>query len=167
MKVILAVDESIYSQEVIKTVTEREWPADTEFKILSVLEPLEDCLGDRFEDMFQGINEKRKKAVDHFGKSIREKVEATIPGARVHFEVRSGNPKTEIINAAVEWCADRIMIGAHGQRGCPHNLLGSVSRSVAGYAPCSVEVVRGKHYSASKTGKDMLRLKKSDSLNLK
>lgn len=154
MKVILAVDDSPYSQEVIKTVTHREWPRDTEFKILTVLEPLDCCLDDTFQDMFQDINEKRRKAVDHFAQSVREKLEATMHGARVHFEIRSGNPKTEIIAAAVDWCADRIMIGAHGQRGCPHNLIGSVSRAVAGHAPCSVEIVREKNKTSAKQRKD-------------
>lgn len=153
MKVILAVDDSTYSQEVIKSVTNRAWPLDTEFKVLTVLEPLDCCIDDQFEDLFQGINEKRKTAVDHLCNAVREKLEATIPGARVHYEVRTGDPKAEIIDVAVEWCADRIVIGAHGHRGCPHNLIGSVSRSVTGHAPCSVEVVREKNKKESKPGK--------------
>lgn len=161
MKVILAVDDSPYSQEVIKTVTEREWPVDTEFKVLTVLEPLDCCLDESFDDMFQTFKEKRKKAVDHLAQSIREKLEATIPGARVHFEVRSGSPKSEIVGAAVDWCADRIMIGAHGQRGCPHNLLGSVSRAVAGHAPCSVEIVREKNQKVSKPRKESVATAKN------
>lgn len=154
MKVILAVDDSTYSREVIESVMERDWPIDTEFKVLTVLEPLDCFLGDKFEDSRLGINEKRKKAVDHWGKSIREKLEATIPGARIHFEVRNGHPKTEIIDVAVEWNADRIMIGAHGQRSCPHNLIGSVSRAVAGYAPCSVEIVRKRNKKSTKQAKE-------------
>ncbi|MDZ4836950.1 MAG: universal stress protein [Candidatus Melainabacteria bacterium] len=159
MKVILAVDDSIYSQEVINAVINREWPLDTEFKVLTVLEPLDCCLDNKYEDLLLGIDEKRKKAVQHLGKSVREKLEATMHGARVHFEVRSGNPKAEVIDAAVEWCADRIMIGAHGHRGCPHNLIGSVSRAVAGNAPCSVEIVRSK-----KLDKKALKLREASTV---
>lgn len=144
MKVILAVDDSTYSHEVISAAIDREWPEDTEFKVLSVVEQLDCCFDDKFEDLFLDIDEKRKKAADHLAKSVREKIQATIPGVRVHYEVRSGNPKSELVDAAVEWCADRIMIGAHGHRGCPHNLIGSVSRAVATHAPCTVEIVRPK-----------------------
>lgn len=153
MKVVLAVDDSVYSQEVINAVIDRQWPIDTEFKVLSVLEPLDCCLDDKFQDLFLDINEKRNKAANHLAKSVREKIEATIPGVKVHYEVRTGNPKSEVVDAAVEWCADRIMIGAHGHRGCPHNLIGSVSRAVATHAPCTVEIVRSKESSKTSSRK--------------
>lgn len=73
---------------------------------------------------------------------IRKHIEAGVPGCVVHTEVRKGQPKSTIIGAAVEWEANRIMVGAHGHRTCPHNLMGSVSKAVAEHAPCSVEIVR-------------------------
>jgi nucleotide-binding universal stress UspA family protein len=148
MKIILAVDDSAYSKEVVSSVSERDWPLDTQFKILTVLEPL-DCLGEKYEDMIHGVDAKRKKAIEHLCQATREKLVATIPGAIIHYEIRAGNPKNEIIDAAAEWSADRIIVGAHGQRGCPHNLLGSVSRTVAGCAPCTVEIVREKNTKAT------------------
>jgi nucleotide-binding universal stress UspA family protein len=39
MKIIIAVDDSPSSSELIRSVISRKWPADTNFKILTVLEP--------------------------------------------------------------------------------------------------------------------------------
>ena len=147
MKVIVAIDDSPYSEELVETVKTRDWPIDTEFKVLSVLEPL-DGLSDRFSDVIESANAKRKKSAEELCRSVREQILGTIAGATVHYEIRSGYPKNEIIEAAADWSADRIIIGAHGHRGCPHNLLGSVSQAVARHAPCSVEVVRQKSKSS-------------------
>jgi nucleotide-binding universal stress UspA family protein len=73
----------------------------------------------------------------------------------VHFEIRHGSPKTEIIRTATEWEANRILIGAHGHNVCPHNLMGSVSRAVAEHAPCSVEIVKIKSCANVRHEEDM------------
>ena len=50
--------------------------------------------------------------------------------------------RTIVLNEAVEWGADLIVMGSHGYRGIDRLLLGSVSESVAMHAACSVEVIR-------------------------
>lgn len=154
MKVILAIDDSMNSKEAVRSVVDREWPLDSQFKVLNVLEPL-DCLGEKYEDLAYGVNVKRKKAAAHLCQAVREQLAATIPGATVHYEIRSGRPEDEIVEAAAEWVADRIMIGACGQDQGSSVLLGSVSRSVAKHAPCTVEIVRDNSKSnLSKSSKD-------------
>lgn len=142
MNVIVALDDSPHSSEVISAVTRRVWPEYTKFKVLTVIEPFDyeeelDLIGSEFR-------EQREEAADKFCGSIREKLEKAIPNAIVHYEVRHGSPSREIINAAVDWPAELVLLGAHGHRACPTNLMGSVSRAVAHHAPCSVEVVRAK-----------------------
>lgn len=143
MKVIVAIDESPYSEDVIASVKKKPWPRDTQFRVLTVLEELCD-LENEFGDILAGLDAKRERAAEQFCQQVRSKLQAGIPTAKVHYEVRKGSPKLEIINSALEWSADKIVLGAHGQRGCPHNLIGSVSRAVAGHAPCSVEIIRDK-----------------------
>jgi nucleotide-binding universal stress UspA family protein len=146
MKVIIAIDDSPYGARVVDSVVDRRWPLDVDFKILTVLEPLcacgdDDVLAD-FSDTLSAIQERRRRAAQRFGERVRHQIESTVLGARVHCEIREGLPRTEIINAAVDWNADRILVGAHGRDVCPHNMLGSVSRAVVNHAPCTVEIVR-------------------------
>jgi nucleotide-binding universal stress UspA family protein len=51
-------------------------------------------------------------------------------------------PKSIILNEAVSWKADLIVLGSHGRRGVDRFLMGSVSEAVAMHADCSVAVVR-------------------------
>jgi len=146
MKVIVAIDDSPHSVELINSVVSRKWPANVEFKILTVIEPICNCFDDsaaaNFSETIAEINLSRKKAVQTMNEKIWHKLEKHIPGAAIHCETRLGIPRIEIINAAGEWQADRILLGSHGYDVCPHNIMGSVSRAVVNHAPCSVEVVR-------------------------
>jgi nucleotide-binding universal stress UspA family protein len=143
MKVLLAIDDSPYSLEVVDAAAKRAWPEFTQFKLLTVVEPLYNC-GDEFDNFEEAITFNREKAADKFCKSVRNRLEKAVPGASIHYEIRKGVPKEEIIDAAIDWSADLILMGAHGQRGCPFNLLGSVSRTVLNHSPCSIEIVRAK-----------------------
>lgn len=149
MKIIIAVDDSPSSSELIRSVISRKWPADTNFKILTVLEPscvsYADLSISEYAHTAAEIYTKRKAAARHHCEAMRHKLEESIAGSSVHYEVRDGAPWAEIVTAAVEWSADKIMIGVHSRDVCPHNMLGSVSRAVVNHAPCSVEVVSTVH----------------------
>lgn len=152
MKVIVALDDSPYAQHVVELIGRRHWPQDTEFKLLHVIEPLviDDWAEEDWPEMAQELERRRQKHAEKICADARHRIEKHIPDARVHFEIRHGNPKTQIVLAATDWEANRILIGAHGRGVCPHNLLGSVSRSVAEHSPCSVEIIRPKVHSAEK-----------------
>lgn len=152
MKVVIALDDSPYAQHVLDLVCKRHWHQDTEFRIVHVMEPLPvaDWAGEDMPELEQELRERRQKHAEKVCGDARHRLERHFPDARVHFEIRHGSPKTEIILSATEWEANRILIGAHGRGVCPHNLLGSVSRSVAEQAPCTVEILREKAREKSK-----------------
>jgi nucleotide-binding universal stress UspA family protein len=54
--------------------------------------------------------------------------------------VEDGNPAHRLVEAAVNWAADLIVVGAHGHGGLGP-IVGSVARAVLYHAPCSVLVV--------------------------
>jgi nucleotide-binding universal stress UspA family protein len=60
--------------------------------------------------------------------------------------VRQGRPELEIVNAAAEWKADVIVIGAREGYGDPTQIgprsVGHVARFVLDHAPCPVLLVR-------------------------
>ena len=63
-------------------------------------------------------------------------------GLTVTPQVVGGDPKHVLIDAARQFGADCIFIGAKGHSRLERFLLGSVSTAVAARAHCSVEVVR-------------------------
>ena len=150
MKIIIAVDDSPSSSELVSTITSRKWPQDVNFKILTVLEPscvsYADLSISEYAHTAAELYTKRKAAARHHCEAIRHKLEEAIATASIHYEVREGAPWAEIVTAAVEWSADKIMIGVHSKDVCPHNMLGSVSRAVVNHSPCSVEVVSTAHH---------------------
>jgi nucleotide-binding universal stress UspA family protein len=148
MKVLVAIDDSPYSDKVLAAVARRHWPADTQFKILTVVEPLAEEYRRIIEQengmSMKEIEKKRKTHATEMCEKARYKIEDAVQGSYVHFEVRSGSASSEILDAASEWSADRVLVGAHGHTICPHNMPGSVSRAVAHNAGCHVEVIREK-----------------------
>jgi nucleotide-binding universal stress UspA family protein len=60
-------------------------------------------------------------------------------------EVRSGTPAAEIIQAAVDYGADLIVMATHGRTGLSHLVLGSVAEHVIRHARCPVLAVRDNH----------------------
>ncbi len=59
--------------------------------------------------------------------------------------VRSGNPTDVLVEAAKEYQADLIVAGALGKEGVFKYYLGSVARSLARHAPCSVLLFTEPH----------------------
>jgi len=57
--------------------------------------------------------------------------------------VLSGDARTVILDQAATLQADLIVVGAQGVSALERFLLGSVSKAILKFAPCSVEVVRG------------------------
>lgn len=149
MRVVVAINDTPYSEHVIDACMHRHWPHDSEFKVLTVLErmPLENLPRSPYAHLLKNIEHERTERAEKLLASARKRLEQNIPGARVHFEVRSGNPSREIVDAAASWSADRIMIGAHGRDVCPRNISGSVSRTVASHGTCSVEIIRPRSKS--------------------
>jgi len=56
--------------------------------------------------------------------------------------VRQGSAPAEIVDAAIEWKADLIVVGCHNRGPLQRLLLGSTSESLVHRAPCPVLVAR-------------------------
>jgi len=141
MKVIIAIDESPYCKRVVETIAARKWPQDTAFKIMSVVEPIR---WDEVEtqNLAKEAFNRRKKMADKVCLESKEIIESKHPDCNIHMDVREGNARHEIVDAAIEWMADKILISAHGHDLCDRFVWGGVSRAVAVKSPCSVEIVR-------------------------
>ncbi|MCC6981016.1 MAG: universal stress protein [Candidatus Melainabacteria bacterium] len=144
MKVIIAVDESAYGKKIIETIAHRQWQPDTAFRIISVVEPVswDEVENENWAGLSKSMFEKRKKNATDLCLELKKILETQHPDCTVHVDVREGNPRKEILGAAIDWMADKILIGAHGHDLCDRFVWGGVSRAVATAAPCSVEIVR-------------------------
>jgi nucleotide-binding universal stress UspA family protein len=144
LKVLLATDGSDCSLLAAHSIASRPWPAGTEIRVLSVVEP---CTAPLFHVPFPQAAEEalRAQAMERTQKAVREAEEIVAQAglrASETISVLLGEPQSIIAAEAEQWEADLIVLGSHGRRGLNRLLLGSVSEAVALHAGCSVEVVR-------------------------
>ena len=143
MKVLIAIDGSPFSQATLESVTSRPWPANTEFKVLHVVEPPSLLMGremgaydPEFEAVWKALREQAKEIVAKGAGKLRA------AKLNVSEQLIEGDPKSQILDVAKEWKADMIVMGSHGRTGLNRFLMGSVSQGVVNHAHCTVEVVR-------------------------
>ena len=144
MKILLAIDGSVYSEAAVQELVHRPWPSGTQVEILSVAYPSLDIfdpllVGKAFH--LDSLNKERKRArrdIDEAAATIQRNT----PFLEVSTKIVDGSPKDVIIQEAADWGANLIMMGSHGYGAAARFLLGSVAHAVALHAPCSVEIVR-------------------------
>ncbi len=136
MKLLLAIDESRFSEAATQAVISQFRPQATEIKVLNVVDlllpiPTSDAAGFR------------ELSLKH-GRELVQKVERMLnqAGYKTQTTVEEGDPKSKIVDQAAQWKADLIVMGSHGRKGLDRFLLGSVAESVSRHASCSVEIVR-------------------------
>jgi nucleotide-binding universal stress UspA family protein len=146
MKVLLAVDGSAFSEEAAREVARRPWPAGSELKVISVVEPpYAPSMGPwglpqtYFVEMDKLAAEKARATVESALTILRAGEDK---GLKLSSEIPRGPSKQVILEEAERWGADLIVVGSHGYGFWDRLLLGSVSQAVASHAPCSVEIVR-------------------------
>ena len=143
MKILVAIDDSKFSEAVVEAVIRQATPQETEAKVLHVIEPIpiypDGQAWGYGPGASQVLEEQRKEAeelVARAGQTLREK------NFKVMTDIEEGNPKEVIIDSAAEWHADLIVVGSHGRKGLDRFFMGSVSEAVARHARCSVQIVR-------------------------
>jgi nucleotide-binding universal stress UspA family protein len=71
-------------------------------------------------------------------------------GGRAQVTVRSGDPATEIVNAAHDLGADLVAMATHGRSGIRRVLFGSVAEGVLRRAPVPLLLVHGRTPDAAR-----------------
>lgn len=145
MKILVAVDDSHFSEAALNMVLDRPWPAGSEVKILSVVEHFHPESAGWATNQAAVAAEAQQELVDAakaLVKDAESKLISTFGADKVTSEVREGHIKDQIIDVAILWPADLIVVGSHGRKGFTKFLLGSVSEAIISQAPCSVEVVK-------------------------
>jgi nucleotide-binding universal stress UspA family protein len=145
MKILLAVDGSQCSDKAIEEVARRPWPTGSEIKVLTAYEVPLPPTPEAWAIPPTYFAELDRAASEH-ARSVVERAVASLQSSRGSENIRGeavpGPPRTVILDEAVSWGADLIVVGSHGYRAWERFLLGSVSQSIVSHAKCSVEVVR-------------------------
>jgi len=144
MNILVAIDDSKFSEAAANAVIAQMKTDGTEIRLLHVLAPFPVALAEKM-----GSNDSpdfpaaRLKLRDQ-ANELLTKTEEEFRSAgfkTIHF-VEEGDAREVILEHAERWPADLIVVGSHGRKGMNRFLMGSVSEAVARYARCSVEIVR-------------------------
>jgi nucleotide-binding universal stress UspA family protein len=139
MKILVGIDDSKVSGDVLRAVVTQFRTEHTEIQVLHVLQPVAPAPPQMAPGYAPELEDQKKPArelVERIAKELRS------AGFKVIVAVEIGDIRERIIDSAVEWGADLIVVGSHGQRGIKRFLLGSVAEFVARHAKCSVEIAR-------------------------
>lgn len=146
MKILLAVDGSKSSQEVVEQAARLPWPERSEIEILSVAEVPSPAMagplpmpGAYYVEWEKALEDQAASTVEQALSQFRAIAD---PAIAVRGRYVKGNTKEALLDEAAKWGADLIMIGTHGYNPFERMWLGSVSRAITSHASCSVEIVR-------------------------
>jgi universal stress protein A len=135
-KILLPTDFSEPSERAVEYAATLAKSLDASVHLVHVLEnPLMVGAAWRAADM-TAVDERRY----HEGHATLAAVAATLhrPADMVSIEVRSGTAADEIVDAAIDYGCDLIIMATHGRSGLSHLTLGSVTEAVidAHHVPC-------------------------------
>jgi nucleotide-binding universal stress UspA family protein len=149
MKILLALDGSIFSEAAMDKLIARAKGHGAEVRVLHVVEPfpedLAQTLGSKVQPDFAAARLKRREQARELLAQAARKLEDA--GFKVSSSIEEGDPRNVILREAEVWNADLIVLGSHGRTGLDRFLIGSVSEAVARHARCSVEIVRTRAIS--------------------
>lgn len=147
MKILIATDGSDYSaaavEECCKMIIR---PDSADILIVSAYENAYPVSAEPFAlsaEYYQQLDNAVREQSTSFIEAAKAQIREAFPSQSfpIMTEVLRGSPAQQIVERAIEWGADLIVVGSHG-RGFWGRLLGSVSNGVVHHAPCSVMVVR-------------------------
>lgn len=143
-RIVVAVDGSPDSEEAIRRAAERDWPAGTAIRLLTIVDSrLATALSLDEHPAHQWVREGDEDEgawVRRMSGALSESLGAR--GLAVSHLTKFGDPKQMLVEEADRWGADSIFIGARSLTKAERSSLGGVAAAVASRARCSVEVVR-------------------------
>ena len=135
-RILVAYDGSESAQRAFQFALDLAKPFDATVTVLAVARPPEPPTMVETSAMLEA-------ATEHFEQDFK-KFELAAGNAQVPLKtaIAVGHPAEQIVHAAAEQRSDLIVMGHRGKSIVQRWLLGSVSKRVLSYAPCSVTVVR-------------------------
>ncbi|MDY6906811.1 MAG: universal stress protein [Chloroflexota bacterium] len=147
MKVLLAIDETPYSERAVQMLKALQLPPETEVTVMAVIAEHTYLGGITLSSLGSAAGKERAhKAQEQRALELLEKPMETLRASGLTTEslICWGRPASEIVKRARGMRADLVVIGAKGSGDPQRFPLGSVAQKVMKYADCSVLLVREK-----------------------
>lgn len=145
MKIIVAIEDHTFADAFLKMLDQLMWTEFSLIRVIHVITPMDKTITWPGEE----CSNDAKQLVADFAKVLRGK----FLGASVEEAVLEGHAAEVIIDNALEWSADLVLVGSYGKRGLSRFLIGNTASSVATHAPCSVLIVRPEHIKIDRISK--------------
>lgn len=144
MRILLAVEDSAFSQAAVQAVIDQIRPDHAEVLVVTVVDLLNYFTSEKSAEAYFPHIEKIRLTRLEEASTLVEKAAASLQAAGFNATVgvSEGDPRTRIIEIAENYHADLIVLGSHGRKDFDLAPLGSVSEAVAHHAPCSVAIIR-------------------------
>jgi len=154
VRIIVGIDGSPASQAAVRAVAERDWPLQSQARVVIVDDPLKPTfVGELVPLVTESVAESNR--IDRATiEKLAQEAAKLITSKNLHASalVEEGDPKHVLPRVAEEWGANSIFVGATGfSNRFERFVMGSVSSAVAARAHCSVEVVRSPDKRKRKT----------------
>lgn len=147
MKVLIAIDDSEYSEAAVQSVLDRPWPANSEFMIMTVVEPIYTEYAYPEGQVLEASKEAQMQLIanrqDLLGSTVR-RLRKAFPDLEASCWLFEGGIAETIVKEAKDWPADLLVLGSHGRTGLMKLFMGSISEQIATALPCSLEIVKEK-----------------------
>ncbi len=141
-RIMLGIDGSVESERAVREVGSRVWPTGTEVRIIAVDELTPQSISASVPIIPELIDEETAMAARNMVHWAQSELSAI--GLSTSSHIERGDPKTVLLEKALEWNVDSIFVGARRFSSAFERFwLGSVSTALVTKADCSVEVVRG------------------------
>jgi len=140
MKILMPIDDSSSTEDVLNAISAQAQPENTVIRILHVLQPIAGSVPPQMSSGYAPELEPFAKPAWELLTKAQQRLCAA--GFKAETTLKKGDIRETIIDTAADWGADLIILGSHNHGGAHRFFLGSVAESVARYAPCSVEIVR-------------------------
>ena len=154
VRIVIGIDGSPASHAAVRAVAARNWPAQSQARVVVVDDPLHPTLvGELIPLVAESVDEENRRDRSRIQK-FAEAAAKLIRSANLHASamIEEGDPKHVLPRVAEKWGANSIFVGATGfSNRFERFVLGSVSSAVAARAHCSVEAVRARGKQKRKT----------------
>jgi nucleotide-binding universal stress UspA family protein len=146
-KVLVPLDGSKYSDEVLRFLLRMPLPQHTEILAMTVVQSFAAAFVKAYTldlERDQQITTELQEAEEKAARRLMVEAESQFrkAGYRVSTIVARGDPSREILRETAEQNVDLITMGTRGLTGVRGFFLGSVAQRIAGYAKASVLIVR-------------------------
>jgi nucleotide-binding universal stress UspA family protein len=143
MRVLIATDGSDSAARAIELAGSIKWPADTELRVVTVVQPVEPVLYSEWASLGNHNSSYSDEAAAE-ATSILESATRRLAKTGLDITQRKmyGRAATEIVRHADEAAADLIIVGSRGHGRIGSMILGSVAAEVSDHASCPVLVAR-------------------------